>query len=395
MSATTDTGAQRQEPRLPGNSRIVRLLVITTIVVYCIPYAPQPLLPLFTRLFAVRESDAALLITATLLPLSIAPLSYGYLLESLAAIRLLRIALLVLALSEVGFALANSFPLLLGIRFVQGLVLPAALTSIMTYMAASVPASEIRHSMSAYVAATIVGGYLGRLLSGLGATYVDWHIFFLVLAVALLLCFVGVGQLGGATRISTSRPTMAAWREVVHDRDYMALYSSIFCLFFVFASLLNFLPFRLAEMQDQPSTLLTGFIYTGYMLGVVTALGSGRIAGVFGGDMRAMRVGFVCYMATLLLMMVPQVGILFANLFVFCGAMFLVHAVAAGRVNQMAVRRRGIVNGLYVAFYYAGGVVGSYAPGFIYERFGWNAFIMTLMLVAGVGLGALGLGRGN
>lgn len=367
----------------------VVLLVITTIVVYCVPYSPQPLLPRFTELFGVSKADAALLITVTLLPLSIAPLSYGYLLESFSALRLLRLSLIVLAFSEAAFVLAHSFPLLIGIRFVQGIVLPAALTSIMTYISSSVQSSHIRRSMASYVAATIAGGYLGRLLSGLGATYLDWHVFFIFLAVALLLCFVAVRQLAGETRITTVKPTSGDWLEILHNYAYLSLYISICCLFFVFVGLLNFLPFRLVEIQAQPSELLTGLIYTGYMMGVVTALSSGWITRACNGDINAMLMGYIAYLIALLALMIPNTWVLFSALFIFCGAMFLVHAVAAGLVNQMAMGRRGIVNGLYITFYYAGGVLGSYAPGFVYGRFGWNAFVTVLMIVAGVGLIAL------
>nr|NIQ95663.1 MFS transporter [Desulfuromonadales bacterium]NIR33249.1 MFS transporter [Desulfuromonadales bacterium]NIS41849.1 MFS transporter [Desulfuromonadales bacterium] len=39
---------------------------------------------------------------------------------------------------------------------------------------------------------------------------------------------------------------------------------------------------------------------------------------------------------------------------------------------------RGLVNGLYVASYYAGGMVGSYLPGFAYQHFGWAGLVVVL-----------------
>jgi predicted MFS family arabinose efflux permease len=44
--------------------------------------------------------------------------------------------------------------------------------------------------------------------------------------------------------------------------------------------------------------------------------------------------------------------------------------------------RKGIVNGLYIAFYYAGGVIGSFFPGYVYRSYGWTFFILTLIAVA-------------
>jgi YNFM family putative membrane transporter len=66
--------------------------------------------------------------------------------------------------------------------------------------------------------------------------------------------------------------------------------------------------------------------------------------------------------------------------------MFLTHATATGLLNQLADQHKGMVNGLYVAFYYGGGAIGSFLPGYIYRGFGWSGFIATLVVVV---LGAL------
>jgi len=73
-------------------------------------------------------------------------------------------------------------------------------------------------------------------------------------------------------------------------------------------------------------------------------------------------------------------------LFIFCGAMFLVHSIAAAWVNTVAGEKRRLVNALYLTFYYLGGVLGSVLPGLVYESMGWNYFIGVLLLDAVVGL---------
>ena len=74
-------------------------------------------------------------------------------------------------------------------------------------------------------------------------------------------------------------------------------------------------------------------------------------------------------------------------MFLFCAAMFLVHSTASGLVNRMAgSEHRGLTNGLYVAFYYAGGSVGSFAPGIVYRDYGWNGFLLLLFGICSFGL---------
>jgi len=127
-------------------------------------------------------------------------------------------------------------------------------------------------------------------------------------------------------------------------------------------------------------------MYTGYMMGIVTALGAPKIIVWLKSETTAIRTGFICLGLTLFGLATESIPILFGMMFLFCGAMFLVHATASGLINQLAGNEhRGLTNGLYVAFYYAGGSIGSFAPGLIYSHFGWNGFLILLALICTTG----------
>lgn len=365
------------------------VVAAVTVLTFSLLYAPQPLLPLFAARFGVSEPTAALLVTATLLPLSVAPLSYGYLLQRVSPVLLLRAGVLSLGVLELAFALAESFPLLLGVRFLQGLLLPAVITSLMTYLARATPAERLSRAMAEYVAASILGGYLGRLLAGLSAAYLDWRLAFVVIGAGLLLSALPLGRLHVAVEAAEVEPPSARLvLRVLGEGGYVRLYLVAFSFFFVFASLLNFLPFRLAEIEPEAAGVWSGLVYTGYLFGVVTALGSGRIVARLGGTAQALLGGFALYLLALALALVADPWVLSGALFAFCGAMFLMHAVATAAVNRGAGERAGIVNGLYLVFYYTGGALGSFLPGLVYEQFGWTAFLGTLAAAVAVGAGS-------
>lgn len=375
------------EPPAPHASARPRLFLLAgvTVVVYALLYAPQPLLPLFSRRFGVSESEAALLVTLTLLPLSIAPLAYGYLLQRVAPARVLRASVLGLAILEAAFALSGSFPPMLAIRLLQGLLLPAALTALMTIVAATARPAEVQRAMSAYIAAAIVGGYTGRLIGGVAGAYLHWRVPFAALALLLFAGYLGLARLAVDPQPVTTQPPGRAMLDVLRDSSTRAVYAIAFCMFFVFAALLNFIPFRIAELEGAAGAW-GGLIYTGYLLGVVTALGSGRIMRRAGGAASALLLGFLVYLAALAITLVPNRWVLFGALFGFCGAMFLIHAVATGVVNRRMPHARGVANGLYLVAYYGGGALGSYLPGLAYERAGWPALVGVLLAVGGVGL---------
>jgi len=66
---------------------------------------------------------------------------------------------------------------------------------------------------------------------------------------------------------------------------------------------------------------------------------------------------------------------------VFAAGMFTLHSVLSAFLNHLETERKGLVNGLYVSAYYAGGALGSYLPGFVYQQIGWNAFIALLLML--------------
>ena len=99
-----------------------------------------------------------------------------------------------------------------------------------------------------------------------------------------------------------------------------------------------------------------------------------------------MIAGLAFFILALLLMSMPAVAALVGGMFLLCGAMFLTHATATGYLNRHMVKHKGVVNGLYVSFYYGGGAVGSYLPGYVYRGFGWSGFMSVLVAVLVVAL---------
>ncbi len=361
-------------------------IILNTILTLSVLYAPQPLLPVLSQEFGISREAAAALTTVTFIPLALAPLAYGYLLETISPIRVLKITVPLLAVSELCFAGTSSFPLLMTIRLIQGLLVPAILTSLMTYLSERSSADTVQRVMAIYIAATIFGGFIGRATSGLIANQFGWRFSFLLLAVTLCIGFLTLFHLPETSGLKTVRPQPKVLLEVLRRPAFLPIYLSIFCLFLIFAAVMNFLPFRLTELSDQANELRIGLMYTGYMMGIVTSLGAPKIVSWVNGELKTIRVGLFCLGLTLIGLATNQIWLLFGMMFLFCGAMFLVHSTASGLVNQLAGSQyRGMTNGLYVAFYYAGGSIGSFAPGIIYRHFGWNGFLILLALVCCTG----------
>jgi YNFM family putative membrane transporter len=83
---------------------------------------------------------------------------------------------------------------------------------------------------------------------------------------------------------------------------------------------------------------------------------------------------------------------LVAALVVFVVGTFIAQAVAPGFVNASAPDAKGGASALYLAFYYAGGALGSALPGYAFSAYGWPGVVacsvgaLALALVANLTL---------
>ncbi len=355
-----------------------KYIYFATIVTFCSLYAAQPIQPLFKEEFQLSEFQAILFTTLMMAPLGVAPLFYGYLLESYSAKVMVRWALFLLGILEILFSLSGSYLTLLLIRATQGLMIPAILTSIMSYISYSSSKDKVQHAIAAYIAATILGGFLGRFLSGLCTDLFGWRFFFFLLGLLLLInCLLLRGMVRDA-KMNYARPKLKEIVDLLRAREFFWLYASIFCLFFVFAALMNFLPFELKRIDAAFRETGIGLLYLGYSMGILVSLNTRRIISRFGNESDAIGAGILVFGTGILFFSIENYLVMFMAMFVFCAGLFTAHSLLSGFVNKLARQNRAIANGLYISFYYTGGTLGSVLPGAVFQRFGWHAFLLQL-----------------
>lgn len=357
-------------------------------------YAPQPLLPLLAEAYGVSQATASLAVTATMLPLGVAPLAYGFFLDAVPARPLIGASLGLLAVATAALPLCADFQLFLGVRVAQGLLVPALLTALMTYLATAASPAALRRVMAAYIAVTVFGGFFGRFFSGLAAHALGWHVPFYALGAALSLCALACLSLPPDARSAFLPIRLGDAPEVLKKPGFLAAYGVVALLFFVFSGMLNLLPFRLSELEGGYSPLRAGTMYCGYLMGIITCLTSHRLTRRLGGPARTMALGAAVVVAAALLFALPAQEAVFASVFVLCTGMFMAHSVAPGVLNGAEGEHKGLVNGLYISFYYSGGALGTYLPGLVLARAGFPAADAVLVGAALLGtLLALSLWR--
>ena len=153
-------------------------------------YATQPLLPMLVRIFSASKAAVGMTVSAATIGVALSAPFCGLIAERVGRKRVIVSATLLLALPTLLASTAASLPMLILWRFLQGLVMPGIFGVAIAYIAEEWPPARVASAMSLYVSATVLGGFLGRVVSGYPATHrivssiaPSWRLGFLVIAV--------------------------------------------------------------------------------------------------------------------------------------------------------------------------------------------------------------------
>ena len=73
-----------------------------------------------------------------------------------------------------------------------------------------------------------------------------------------------------------------------------------------------------------------------------------------------------------------SLAIVLAGMALVAVGTFLAQAIATGHVGRTAKHDKAAASGIYLASYYAGGLVGSFVLGQVFDRVGWPACVAVL-----------------
>ncbi|WP_096014691.1 MFS transporter [Campylobacter lanienae] len=364
----------------------ILLYYFCTGLTLCILYATQPIGPVFENELVISKTQATLFTTAIMIPLAFAGIFYGYLLEKIQIKIILVLAFLFLGISEIVFSLTHSYFLLLNIRGFQGLLIPAVLTGIMSYISQISSKDSVANAIGVYIGVTIIGGFMGRALSGFFTDIFGWRVFFFIIGCVAILASILLLKFSQNIKASYLKPHLIDIIHTLKTRHNLYIFLMIFGIFFTFQAMLNFIPFELAKISDNYSSSKAGMLYIGYLVGVLVAFNTKKIVAFLGSSIKSIIVGIIILIIAIQIFRIESFWLIFVAMVVFCLGNFIAHSIASGFINKMATSHKGISNGLYVSFYYFGGALGSFVPGFIYIPFGWGAMLSFISVVSFISL---------
>ncbi|MGH6826039.1 MFS transporter [Methyloceanibacter sp.] len=350
-------------------------------------FATQAILPMLTAHYGVTPGQMGLASNASTFGMLVSGLAVGYFSSSIDRRRGILISLVLLAIPTTLLAYAPNLTVFALLRVMQGLCMASAFTLTLAYLGEHYSAQDSASAFAAYITGNVASNLIGRLLSagvadhfGLAAN------FYFFAALNLLGAVLVYFTVEKTPPMQATAPGMgshfAAWIMHLKNPPLRASFAIGFCILFAFIGTFTYVNFVLVQPPFSVDAMTLGIIYFVFLPSIATTPLAGRAVERFGTRATFWGALAVAALGLPLLLSASLAAFLTGMVLVGVGT-FFAQATATGFVGRAASSDRGSASGLYLAFYFFGGLMGAAVLGQLFDMFGWEA------CVAGIGVSLL------
>lgn len=385
--------SQLQSERLSPSGSAAVAVTLCGVCAFLQLYCTQPLLPLFTQLFHASKTGVGLTVSAATLGVALSAPIFGALTERLPRKRVIVASLVGISIPTLLAATSTSLGQLIFWRFLQGIMVPGVVAVLVTYIGEEWPPERVALIMSFYVSGTALGGFMGRVGTGILTDLFNWRVAFVALGVASL---AGAGAVAawlphghprpaGHTVADVERTFFRQVRELFGIGQLVATFAVGFNVLFSLVGVFTWITFHLSAAPYRLSTTALSSLFFVYLVGLVVTPAAGFLITRVG--LRAGIAGAIaCSMAGVLLTLAPGLATIILGLALVSSGVFVAQTAAQSHLRIAAPPgARVTAAGLYMTCYYFGGTAAGVVPGAFWAMGKWPAcaaFIVGMQAVA-------------
>jgi MFS transporter, YNFM family, putative membrane transport protein len=356
-------------------------------------FATQAILPSLARAYNVTPAAMGFAVNSSTMGMAVAGLVVSLFSQRINRRLGILISLSILSIPTALLAVAPDLTTFTVLRIAQGLCMASAFTLTLAYLGEECSAADAGSAFAAYITGNVASNLVGRLVSAALADHlgIAWNFYFFAALnlVGAVLVYFTVARAAPMEELGTAAPSpLAAWLEHLRNPQLGAAFGIGFCILFAFIGTFTYVNFTLVRAPLSLGPMELGFVYFVFLPSVVTTLLAGQFVNCFGtrptlwGSLSIAGIG-------LPLLLLPNLVAVFLGMVLIGVGTFLAQATATGFVNRTATADRGSASGIYLACYFAGGMVGTAVLGQVFDRLGWSACVtgIALSLAAAVFLG--------
>ena len=369
------------------------VLKIVGLVVFALTLftrAVDPVIPQIAGDFAIDVKTAALLSTAYTFPYALVQPLLGTLGDFFGKTRLMNVSLFVVGVAALVCAVTASFPLLVAMRIVAGLVAGGVFPAAMALIGDLVPVQQRQIAIGRLLAIGLTGNLLGASIAGVIADAVGWRgifvvfgLFGLIVAVAAYFAFRGVAVPKPAPfHLAAVR---SGFRSVFADPRAKVCFGAVFLEAVFIHGLFPYVAILLVA-AGETSASIAGVVIACFGVGGVAYSISVPVLVAAVSDRRLMVIGGALAAACLTLIALEFPWYVQAPVFALFGfGFYLLHGSIQVHVTELSPSARGLAASLHSCFFYLGQASGPvvYGYGFAHggERPSMVAGAIVLVLV--------------
>jgi YNFM family putative membrane transporter len=350
-------------------------------------FATQAILPSLTAHYGVTPGQMGLASNAATFGMLVSGLVVGYYSSTIDRRLGILVSLVLLAVPTALLAYAPNLAVFAALRVMQGLCMAAAFTLTLAYLGEHYSAADSASAFAAYITGNVASNLIGRLISaGIADQFglaVNFYFFALLNLTGAVLVYFSVQKTPPMAKETEGMGShLAAWIEHMKNPSLRASFAIGFCILFAFIGTFTYVNFVLVQPPLGVSAMTLGIIYFVFLPSIATTPLAGRFVKRFGTRATFWAALGVAALG-LPLMLLPSLAAVLTGMVLVGVGTFFAQATATGFVSRAAASDRGSASGLYLAFYFFGGLSGAAILGQLFDRFGWPA------CVAGIGVSLL------
>jgi len=353
-------------------------------------FAAQAILPVLARMYHAGPASVGVAVNASTAGMAVGAFLTALLGGALDRRKGIALSLVLLTVPSALLAFAPNLLIFSLLRAAQGLCMSCAFTLTLAYLGEAVAPERQTTAFAAYITGNVASNLVGRLISSWTAGMFGAPAVFLTFAALNLAgaAFAYASFKGGKVSAKGSAMGMTGIGGAL-TRPLLAVYGIGFCILFAFIGVFSYVNFVLMHAPLSLNMMSLGAVYFVFAPSIVATPVAGLVARRFGPGYGLIG-GLGVALIGLWLLAQPALAAVILGLVLVGLGTFFAQATTTGLVGRLAGAARGPANGLYLAAYFSGGLVGAAVLGALFESFGWIACLeliaVALLLAAALGV---------